>query len=320
MSFSRERANEMASLAQLTYVAYKQGTEVVRNALESEHPPFIQAYPIVDFLYIPRRFTKEDKLVCCGYVASAKNQIVIAIRGTETLDDYFTNLLFSPNSENVHSGINTYIESFWEQIETILQRENNINKEIIVTGHSLGGAAAILITKKLNQLAVVRLETYIFGAPPVSTKPLQLNTPVYEIRNAGDTIPYLPKILAALVQRFPSFKRAISDWKPEVSKTLSEYSYVGTEYLLSQRYQLYLLEEPELESSWCWSLFVTNWLFSLREIEPSVKQKNETGEKINPIANFVNKLIQNSLQEHRAIKYVEFLNYGELPPWSSSED
>lgn len=321
MPFSRERAIEMSSHAHLTYVAYEHGTEFVHNILKSGHPPFVQSYQTIDFLNTPRKIVDEGELVCCGYVASTINQIVIAVRGTENIDDYFVDLLLLPNSNHIHSGFYAYIESFWEQIQMILQRENNSKKHIVTTGHSLGGAAAMLIANRLNQLdqkPFASLETYTFGAPPVSTTQLPTDTPVYRFRNAGDNIPHLHNILALIFQHIPFLKRVISKWKPELPQILSQYSHVGTEYLLNRRFQLHPLDKPEIKPAWQWSLFLAKWLSSLSDAEGELKQESKKGRKIARIlASLIKYIIQDSLQEHRAIRYVELLNYGKLPPWQS---
>jgi triacylglycerol lipase len=198
----------MATLSQLAYIAHNQGTEVVSQILKLGCPPFVQQYQTIEFLHAPRLFSSTGELVCCGFVLSTPNQVVIVIRGTENLEDYFFNLLVQPNSEFIHSGFHNYVEKFWAQLPDFLLREDNGRKDIFVTGHSLGGAAATLIAKRLQEPGFKPvephvLETYTFGAPPVSTVDLMLDTPLYRFRNAGDFIPHLPKIVSVLINRIP---------------------------------------------------------------------------------------------------------------------
>lgn len=320
---SRDRALTMATLSQLTYVAHNQGTEVVRHILKSGCPPFVQQYQTIEFLHAPRLFSSVGELVCCGFVLSTPNEVAIAIRGTENLDDYFFNLLVQPNSEFIHSGFHNYVENFWEQLQDFLLREDNGRKDIFVTGHSLGGAAATLIAKRLQEPGFKPidphvLETYTFGAPPVSTVELILDTPLYRFRNAGDFIPHLPKIVSVLINKVPRLRGAITKWKPNLLQELSDYCHVGSEYLIDEDYQIRQVDQPDIGNVWQWVQFSKALLPQLR-----VGARNHAlgAEEINNVKDrlrhLIQTLIQTSLQEHRATKYVERLNFGKHPPWSN---
>ncbi len=322
-SLSRDRALTMATLSQLTYVAHNQGKEVVRHILKSGCPPFVQQYQTIDFLHSPRLFSSTGELACCGLVLSTPSEIAIAIRGTENLDDYFFNLLVQPNSEFIHSGFHNYVENFWEQLQDFLLREDNGRKDIFVTGHSLGGAAATLIAKRLQEPGFKPidphvLETYTFGAPPVSTVELILDTPLYRFRNAGDFIPHLPKIVSVLINKVPRLRGAIANWKPNLLQELSDYCHVGSEYLIDKDYQIRESDQPDIGNVWQWVHFSKALLPQLR-----VGARNQAlgAEEINNVKDrlrhLIQTLIQTSLQEHRATKYVERLNFGKHPPWSN---
>lgn len=319
-SFSRARSLEMASLSQLAYIAQNQGVEVVCNILKSGCLPFVPQYQTIEFLHSPRLFNSTSELACCGLILSTPSNIVIAIRGTENLDDYFLNLLVQTNSEAIHSGFNTYVESFWEQLQDFLLREDNGRKDIFITGHSLGGAAATLIAKRLQEPGLKPiephvLETYTFGAPPVSTVELMLDTPLYRFRNAGDFIPHLPKIITILVNRIPRLHGAIANQNPHLLQTLSEYCHVGSEYLIEKNYQIRQLDQPNIGNTWQWVQFSK---ILLPQLQVSTQGDNNKSNVNNRLRELIKTLIQTSLQEHRAIKYVERLNFGKLPPWSKS--
>jgi triacylglycerol lipase len=93
----------MACLSQLAYVAHNQGNDIVSNILKSGCQPFIQKYQTIEFIYASRPFGSRD-VVSCGLLLSTQTDVVIAIRGTESLEDYFFNLLVVPNSQAIHSG------------------------------------------------------------------------------------------------------------------------------------------------------------------------------------------------------------------------
>jgi pimeloyl-ACP methyl ester carboxylesterase len=64
--------------------------------------------------------------------------------------------------------------------------------QLFITGHSLGGALAMVATRILA--AQITGACYTFGAPPIGTMDIQnkLKTPVYEIINEIDIVPRLP--------------------------------------------------------------------------------------------------------------------------------
>lgn len=254
-TLNRQRSLEMACLSQLTYVAYNQGLEVVRDILKSGCSPLVRQYETIEFIQAPRALISTSDFACCGLALSAPNEIAIAIRGTENLDDYFLNLLAESNSQGIHSGFDTFVERFWEQLQEFILREYNSRKDIFITGHSLGGAAATLITKRLQKSGLKLidpyvLETYTFGAPPVSTEEFILDTPLYRFRNAGDFIPHLPEIIAVAIKRIPGLRGAIANWKPGLLETLSNYSHLEAEYLIENDYSCRQLDEPDISKIW----------------------------------------------------------------------
>ncbi len=90
----------------------------------------------------------------------------------------------------LHSG---YLEAFnivRAELEQALAA--TLADQLIVTGHSLGGALAIVTTRLLQPDSTGAC--YTFGAPPVGTVEVQnsLKTPVYEIINELDIVPRLP--------------------------------------------------------------------------------------------------------------------------------
>jgi triacylglycerol lipase len=64
--------------------------------------------------------------------------------------------------------------------------------QLFITGHSLGGALAMVATAILG--SSVNGACYTFGAPPIGTEDVQnkLKTPIYEIINEVDIVPRLP--------------------------------------------------------------------------------------------------------------------------------
>ena len=90
----------------------------------------------------------------------------------------------------IHSG---YLKAFREVKEDIIKtlKETSYD-QLFITGHSLGGALAMVTTLMLA--SDTNGACYTFGAPPIGTVNIQnrLKTPIYEIINKIDIVPRLP--------------------------------------------------------------------------------------------------------------------------------
>jgi len=128
-----------------------------------------------------------------------KTVVYLAFRGTEPKEfqDIKTDINARLKSVNVggediqfHSG---YIEALGRVDKQINEELAKINYEqLILCGHSLGGALAIAFTRLYA--SGVNGACYTYGAPPVGAVEVQygLKTPVYEIINELDIVPSLP--------------------------------------------------------------------------------------------------------------------------------
>ncbi len=95
----------------------------------------------------------------------------------------------------IHSGFYDAFKKVEEHIDEALQALEY--DQLFVTGHSLGGALAMVATRLLPY--EIRGACYTYGAPPIGTLQIQngLKTPVYEIINETDIVPSLPNPWAA---------------------------------------------------------------------------------------------------------------------------
>ena len=125
-----------------------------------------------------------------------ENLKIISICGTENDKDLLTDIRFGKISYNdqamVHRGFLNYTD---ELLNLIRGEILNFNGKIIVTGHSLGGAVAILTSARLIDLGISpdQIEVVTFGAPAVGDKIFadeisdRMNLTRFE--NDGDVIP-----------------------------------------------------------------------------------------------------------------------------------
>ena len=116
-------------------------------------------------------------------------------------------------SVEFHSGYYEALKHVDKQVNSALEKTNY--EQLIVCGHSLGGALGIVFTR--IHAASVNGACYTFGAPPVGAVEVQngLKTPVYEIINELDIVPNLPNpwlgsITSLLIRTFRLLAKAVT--------------------------------------------------------------------------------------------------------------
>lgn len=128
---------------------------------------------------------------------------VLAFRGTEKkLKDIKADVQATLNpvphkggEVPVHSGYYRQFASLKDELEKELNTLAAQNYQIFITGHSLGGALAILTVKFLASDSSGAC--YTFGSPPVGTGTFDedIKTPIYRIINHVDIVPRMPNPL-----------------------------------------------------------------------------------------------------------------------------
>ena len=130
---------------------------------------------------------------------------VIAFRGTKTKKDILTDLSANKRGGGTtHSGFQTHLNRIADAIGQ--QIDPNGTSPIFVTGHSLGGAMATLMMKKLHTLGFSpdRLHMYTFGQPRAGTVIFQsefdsLFKDAYFIQRNLDPVPLVPTFSGLVV-------------------------------------------------------------------------------------------------------------------------
>ncbi|MCE2523302.1 MAG: lipase family protein [Rhodobacteraceae bacterium] len=146
---------------------------------------------------------------CKRDVENEPSYVVLAFRGTEKkISDWLTDARCVPAVKGkckVHTGFH---EAFTKKrdadgktvkmaVEDILslpeaKDDSGAPLPLFVTGHSLGGALALLATKLV--VPNVNGACYTFGAPRIGNYEYfrQLKTPVYRVVNSSDIVPRVP--------------------------------------------------------------------------------------------------------------------------------
>lgn len=158
--------------------------------------------------------------------------LVLAFRGTESVQDAYTDakavLRDHPDGGRVHSGFFEAYNEISGQIEEALKEHPAL--PLYITGHSLGGALALLATKHIGSQSTGA--TYTFGAPRVADDDFYkgIKTPIYRIVNAADAVPRVPfghglNFVLAAIRFIPvNYTKVISE---QLRKFFSGYTHKG---------------------------------------------------------------------------------------------
>ncbi|MBO9130939.1 lipase family protein [Bacillus sp. 165] len=139
-----------------------------------------------------------------GFILESEESIIVAFRGTQSDPDWIADSLitqreypYTANSGNVHSGFLSIYETCRDTIMEALVKLPS-NKTLLVTGHSLGGALAVL--HMLDARVNTSFNNYImysFAGPKVGDLAFKnyYNLQVansYRFVNLFDVVPLLP--------------------------------------------------------------------------------------------------------------------------------
>jgi len=265
---------------------------------------------------------------------NGEQEIVIAIRGTVSVKDWMYNLLTPRIVDEFHFGFQLYTEPIWKQLQNILPDLLKDKPKIITTGHSLGGASATLLAHKLNKSdlkpSYSSLETYTFGAPPLGTESVKLETPLYRFRTPGDLVPHLPLLGGCIVEMTSnnlSWLPQVQQPLAEMSKTLSEYSHPEPEYLLHSTDKVYKLDASQMNIQKQQSEFLKILLekpdhgAAFAEIGSSLIkifqfQGNIQALVTESIGGYLGKITETLLIEHDILRYIQALDIEKVLPQS----
>jgi hypothetical protein len=157
------------------------------------------------------------------YVGQDDSNIVLAFRGSEslaTLDGFrdwlltnARNFLILPEGQlgtdfaaagvgaRFHSGFMTALADVWAQMFAVVEREfARRERPVWVTGHSLGGAIALLCGWRLQQQFIPVHQICTFGAPMIGNDATaaafarEFPDKVFRYVDAGDIVPRLPTV------------------------------------------------------------------------------------------------------------------------------
>lgn len=227
-AYSNRTAWVMANLSRMAYYKFEGNPDLiaaVAKKLADEHSadPGHVKHEIEEFLDrytsvpAPGKTDLQNELGAAGFVLRQTfdrggtqaflatreegRLAVLAFRGTEqNHDDIKTDLDFrfykNADGSKSHEGFKKAFEQVEEDIK--LAYRGLSDYRVYITGHSLGGALALIATQALDadkDICTDNLAScYTFGSPKVGTGDFAdgLRAPVYRVVNSADAVPRLP--------------------------------------------------------------------------------------------------------------------------------
>lgn len=104
----------------------------------------------------------------CVVVAEGQGATFVTFAGSDPLkfQDWITNFEAMPSPRNLHSGFEKAVETVLSRIQVALDNRVAPSQPVFFTGHSLGGALAILAASCISSLPnAPEIAVYTFGSP-----------------------------------------------------------------------------------------------------------------------------------------------------------
>jgi len=106
-----------------------------------------------------------------GFIATCGDVSILTFAGTEPVSpaDWFLDFATHLNADGTHEGFKAGVDAVWDTISAILSENSLTANNLLITGHSLGGALAVVAAHRLAETRVVALDRilgiYTFGMP-----------------------------------------------------------------------------------------------------------------------------------------------------------
>ena len=136
-----------------------------------------------------------------GFVCGNRDALFVVFRGTDEGADWKTNVNVLPGSlpwGTVHGGFLAAAELFWPELPAVIGGFGDASQHVWITGHSLGGALALLAAVRLfTEHAAPLGGLYTFGQPPVGNASFRLHFKEQFLRRYFRFVNHVDKVVNA---------------------------------------------------------------------------------------------------------------------------
>lgn len=158
----------MAKIAKVAYIKHSKknpapNESAILNEMQKEQPGFKSV----------KGFSRKSAQ---AIVLEHDDYITLAFRGTDEVADWFDNIKFRMQRTSVgkfHGGFLNAVDDLWYEIldyylQLNAQQGQAVARPLFITGHSLGGAMAVVAAAKLLAQQISFHSVYTFGQPRVA--------------------------------------------------------------------------------------------------------------------------------------------------------
>jgi Lipase (class 3) len=188
--FGLDNARAMMWLSQLAY--------------ETAHEDKVKGI-LGDWQLTMRAFVANDPATglppksACVVVAAGRGATFVTFAGSDPLkfEDWITDFDAVQSADDLHSGFQNAVETIWPVIQTAIANRPAANEPLFFTGHSLGGALAILAAARAaNEPKLQTTVVYTFGSPRTGGSTFfdgyPLGDTTFRLINGNDIVPTVP--------------------------------------------------------------------------------------------------------------------------------
>jgi triacylglycerol lipase len=191
-AFSLHNAQAMMWMSQLAYETDK------KKKIESV---------LGDWSFALRGFASNDPGTgwppksACMVAGGGRGATIIGFAGSDPLkfEDWITDFNAKPSPDDVHTGFQKAVNTVWPEIKRVIDARPAPEQPLFFTGHSLGGALAIVAAERaLSEAKVGATAVYTFGSPRTGGPGFfadylpSLANATYRLVDGTDVVPTVP--------------------------------------------------------------------------------------------------------------------------------
>jgi len=194
--FNLDNARAMMWLAQLAYeTAHKSKVQSILDAWKLTMREFISNDP--------KTGLPPDS--ACVVVAGGRNATFVTFAGSDPgkIEDWVTDFDAMPSATDLHTGFQNAVGTVWPKVKTAIENRSASEQPVFFTGHSLGGALAIVAASRAAlELNIQPTVVYTYGSPRTGgTKFFGDYTPLlgdstFRLIDGTDIVPTVPPPLS----------------------------------------------------------------------------------------------------------------------------